>query len=400
MPGSYGTLPSELGLLTNLEYLLLSHLSISGSLPSELGRLTNLRLFQMDDNLISGSIPDEFQSMTSLEALSLISNQVTGSLPTWIGDSWSSNLVVMGLSQNDLEGELPTSLGNLYQLTALALDKNYNLTGDTLPISRLTNLEVLFLQENQFRHRITDIFLYKLTKLQALDISDNQFSGEIPVHLMNFPSLQIMDVSNNELSEFPNMIQPDGDINLVHDGMTVNHTKLQFLALHNNNQISNIEIPSTLAYLTQLTHLDLTGLQFTGTMPEWLGTELTTLSYLFLADMPTLSPGSIPESFQKLQSMVDLSLQNSSRTGPLPYWVEDLDRIQLLDLSDNQLTGELIWVITDMRALRFLLLQRNRLNGTIPTEFTTGDKLFGTYKNGESYIAYQRLSIMDCVLWT
>jgi Leucine-rich repeat (LRR) protein len=383
MPGSYGTIPPELGLLTSMEYLLLSELSIIGSLPTELGQLAKLLLLRMDTNMITGSIPDEFQSLTNLQVLNFVDNQLTGKIPTWIGDSWSSKLELLGLSQNRLEGTIPTSLAKMNNLLVLALDKNYNLTGDTVPISRLTNLELLYLQQNQFRHRITDIFLYQLTKLQVLDISDNLFSGEIPVHLMNHPALQIMDVSYNQLSKFPDMVQPNGDINLVHNNMTVDHTNLQFLALHNNQQISNIQIPTTLAYLTKLTHLDLTGLQFTGTMPEWLGNEVTTLSYLFLADMPTLTPGSIPESFQRLQNLVDISLQNSSRTGPIPLWVEDWDRVQLLDLSDNALTGELPWTVTDMISLRFLLLHKNRLNGTISEDFTSGTKLFGTCNNDD-----------------
>lgn len=48
-----GSLPIELGLLTELKYLGLYHNQLKGSIPSELGGLTKLRIF----NQLTSSIP-------------------------------------------------------------------------------------------------------------------------------------------------------------------------------------------------------------------------------------------------------------------------------------------------------------------------------------------------------
>ena len=51
-----GTLPTELGTLTNLKHLFLSGNRISGTIPSELGRVSWDDLF-LDSNYLSGTVP-------------------------------------------------------------------------------------------------------------------------------------------------------------------------------------------------------------------------------------------------------------------------------------------------------------------------------------------------------
>ena len=53
-----GTIPTELGNLTNLRFLYLGGNSLSGSIPTELGNLTNLEYLHLYDNQLSGDIPD------------------------------------------------------------------------------------------------------------------------------------------------------------------------------------------------------------------------------------------------------------------------------------------------------------------------------------------------------
>ena len=52
-----GSIPAELGLLANLEELILSSNDLSGTIPSSLGQLTNLEWLYLDGNDLSGSIP-------------------------------------------------------------------------------------------------------------------------------------------------------------------------------------------------------------------------------------------------------------------------------------------------------------------------------------------------------
>ena len=64
--------------------------------------------------------------------------------------------------------------------------------------------------------------------------------------------------------------------------------------------------------------------------------------------------GPIPDSYQHLQNLVDLSLKHSNRNGTIPLWLEAMDDLILLDLGNNKLTGEISWELTDMLSLRFL----------------------------------------------
>lgn len=54
-----GQIPTELGLCTALNSLVLSENKLSGSLPTELGRLTNLLELIVDRNFLSGTIAPE-----------------------------------------------------------------------------------------------------------------------------------------------------------------------------------------------------------------------------------------------------------------------------------------------------------------------------------------------------
>ena len=66
-----GTIPSEIGLLTQLKMLGLSGNRFTGMLPSELGLLTQLETLVFRDNSITGTIPNELFQLTQLEALHL-----------------------------------------------------------------------------------------------------------------------------------------------------------------------------------------------------------------------------------------------------------------------------------------------------------------------------------------
>ena len=72
--GLEGTIPSELGSLTNLQELSLNNNSLSGSIPSELGALTYLQHLSLNNNALSGSIPSELGALTYLQYLSLNNN--------------------------------------------------------------------------------------------------------------------------------------------------------------------------------------------------------------------------------------------------------------------------------------------------------------------------------------
>ena len=58
MNGLTGSIPPEIGNLTNLIYLNLSGNQFTGSIPSEIGNLTNLNELWLNINQLSGQIPE------------------------------------------------------------------------------------------------------------------------------------------------------------------------------------------------------------------------------------------------------------------------------------------------------------------------------------------------------
>ena len=83
---------------------------LTGSIPPEIGNLTNLIKLRLDFNQLTGPIPPEIGNLTNLEVLSLRDNQLTGSIPSEIGNL--TNLTLLSLSNNQLTGIIPDEICN------------------------------------------------------------------------------------------------------------------------------------------------------------------------------------------------------------------------------------------------------------------------------------------------
>ncbi len=124
LPGNNltGTLPTELGGLSNLTDLVLYNNVVTGEIPPELGGLSNLIRLSLDSNRLTGEIPPELGGLSNLTGLYLQSNQLTGEIPPELGGL--SNLSQLGFDRNQLTGEIPPELGGLSNLTHLFLSSN------------------------------------------------------------------------------------------------------------------------------------------------------------------------------------------------------------------------------------------------------------------------------------
>ena len=144
-----GSIPPELGDLSNLRYLHLFNNSLTGSIPPELGDLTKLRYLHLFNNSLTGSIPPELGDLTKLERLDLHGNNLSGPIPPELGDL--SNLEILWLADNALSGSIPPELGDLANLERLDLADN-DLSGSIPPeLGDLANLERLDLADNTCR---------------------------------------------------------------------------------------------------------------------------------------------------------------------------------------------------------------------------------------------------------
>ncbi len=172
-----GSIPPELGNLANLEILWLPMNQLVGPIPPELGNLANLKLLWLQRNQLVGPIPPELGNLAELKEFFLNENQLTGSIPPELGNL--ANLKLLGLQKNQLIGPIPSELGNLAELQSLLLSENQLTGGIPSELGKLSNLEGLLLFENQLTGRIPTEF-GNLSKLQSLRLSENQLTGQIP----------------------------------------------------------------------------------------------------------------------------------------------------------------------------------------------------------------------------
>lgn len=105
----------------------LGNANLSGQLVSQLGQLTNLQYLELYSNNISGKIPEELGNLTNLVSLDLYMNNLSGPIPTTLGKL--AKLRFLRLNNNTLTGTIPRSLTTVMTLQVLDLSNN-QLTGD------------------------------------------------------------------------------------------------------------------------------------------------------------------------------------------------------------------------------------------------------------------------------
>ncbi len=127
-----GTLPPEIGDLSELTDLLLSYNDIGGNIPPELGNLTNLATLRLDDNIFTGSIPPTLAGLGNLTDLLVDYNQLSGcydsALQVLCGQlSTSNNASISEGNGFDAEWETFCSTGTCTPLCPISLSLSGNI---------------------------------------------------------------------------------------------------------------------------------------------------------------------------------------------------------------------------------------------------------------------------------
>ncbi|MYB49885.1 MAG: ATP-binding cassette domain-containing protein [Dehalococcoidia bacterium] len=158
-------------------------------------RVTQLIVHQ---NQLGGTIPPELGELTELTTLSLNGNRLSGGIPAQL--SQLSKLTALHLHTNRLEGRIPPALGQLTNLRQLHLQNN-RLSGPIpAELGKLTNLDGLWLSDNQLSEEIPHD-LGRLTNLAQLNLRSNRLSGSIPPELGNLgTNLQRLRLNGNRLT--------------------------------------------------------------------------------------------------------------------------------------------------------------------------------------------------------
>ena len=194
--GLSGTIPAELGSLTELTVLSLPNNRLTGMIPPQLGNLPRLRELSLGINRLTGTIPPELGDLRFLRTLSLFVNEFTGTIPPELGRL--VNLRNLYLADSGLTGPIPAELGDLANLVNLWLGGN-ELTGPIpAALGRLSKLQLL-LSNNQLTGPIpSDLGL--LENLETLRLSGNRLTGTIPGSMRNLTNLTGLFLARNQLT--------------------------------------------------------------------------------------------------------------------------------------------------------------------------------------------------------
>jgi len=247
-----GKIPNSMGSLLKLQVLLLRNNNLTGELSSSLRNCTKLVMLDMAKNRLSGSIPDWIGSkLLELQILSLGNNYFYGSLPLQI--CYLKNIQLLDLSLNNLSGKIPKCIKNFFSMSqAISLRDDqvhlYFVNTSYAKGSHVYNLNALLMWKGSEKMFTND----GLSLLKSIDLSSNQFSGEIPKEIEDLFGLISLNLSRNYLTgKIPSNI---GEL-----------TSLESLDMSRNQLVGSI--PLSLAQIDRLAVLDLSHNYLSGKIP-------------------------------------------------------------------------------------------------------------------------------------
>lgn len=150
------TLPTEIGTLTHLQYIVLGNMH--PRIPTEIGNLWNLGKLNFQQPGLGGAnttqraatIPTEIGRLTNLWSLVLVGDDLlTGTIPTEVG--LLTHLKHLAIKESHLGGQFPSELGLLTKLTGFQVRQLREVHGTipselgNLALGPLREFEVLFL---------------------------------------------------------------------------------------------------------------------------------------------------------------------------------------------------------------------------------------------------------------
>ncbi|XP_077214701.1 leucine-rich repeat receptor-like protein kinase family protein [Tasmannia lanceolata] len=381
--------------LPNLSNLNLANNFFNQLIPLRLSQCTSLQTLNLSNNLLWGTIPDQVSHFSSLKVLDLSKNHLQGQIPHTLASLKS--LQVLNLANNWFSGKLPSSVfGNLSELLLLDLSENPFLMSE-IPqeLGKLETVQQILLQRSNFYGGIPSSFV-GLLGLEVLDLSQNNLTGTIPLGLgLGLGKLISLDISQNKLSgSFPTDIclgkglinlslhtnfftglMPDSlekclnleRIQVQNNGFSGDFPyglwtlpKLKLIRAE-NNRFSG-EIPSSISMAAQLEQIQIDNNSFTGRIPQGLG--LISSMYRFSASLNGFY-GDLPNNFCDSPVMSIINLSHNSLSGRIPE-IKKCRKLVSLSLADNSFTGNIPVSLSELPVLTYIDLSNNNLSGEIP----------------------------------
>ncbi|XP_022573898.2 receptor like protein 21-like [Brassica napus] len=277
------------------------------------------------------------------------------------------NLEVLDVSWNDLSNSIFPFLNAATSLTTLFLRGNFR--DGPFPIkefSHLTKLKALDLSLNKFSGSMELQELKNLKNFELLNLCGNRLHGFIS-ELTNLPKLELLNLARNNFS---------GPITAVCD-----MKNLRELDLSENHFVG--QLPLCLGSLKKLRVLDLSSNQFSGNIPssfssleslEYLSLLNNNFSSLFslnpLTNLTNLKVFKVSSTSDKVQVesegnsepkfQLRVAVLRSCSLEKIPSFLVYQKNLRLVDLSSNRLSGNPpTWLLLNNTQLEVLLLQKN-----------------------------------------
>ncbi|CAN6908845.1 unnamed protein product [Brassica oleracea] len=369
---SFSFLP-DFGKLTNLESLYLSYMGLVGEIPSSvssLNRLTDLRLF---GNELTGSV-SPLLNLSKLSLLDLSNNQFSGYFPCSLLAMPFLDRILEPLSKLTNLQELYLSFQNTTDpinfVSSLGFKslESLDLSGNT--VSRLNpgspNLRELYLDNCSINEFPT--FIQNLPKLEYLKIANNRLKGEVPKWLWSMPSLIQLSLSHNSLDSFegsPKMLLNSSLVildlrsNAFRGSLPVISPKLYFM-LASNNSFEG-DIPLSLCNQSYLGVIDLSHNNFSGSIPRCLITS--TVEGLNLRNNNLI--GRFPDIFDKNGSLSAVDVSHNQITGQLPRSLTNSKNLEVLNVEGNRIADTFPFWLKGLPNLKIIVLRSNKFHGPI-----------------------------------
>ncbi|KAL3737658.1 hypothetical protein ACJRO7_019227 [Eucalyptus globulus] len=271
---------------------------------------------------------------------------------------------------------------------------------------RLVHMESLNLAFNSFNFSSIPYGFGNLSKLQYLNLSYSEFSGEIPLDISQLSKLVSVDLSTywDETLRPRNVLMRTLHMPNM-GGFVHNLTGLKELDLSLVSLLS--PFPPILANFSSLTLLKLASCGLNGNFPVSIF-KLPNLEVLSVADNSNLfgffpkthwgSPlkslylsytnfsGEIPTSIGNLSLLNELRAGSCYFSGSLPSSMGNLSHLTILELHGNNLQGQIPISFANLTHLSVLRLFHNNLQGPVPVSFSNLTQL------SELQLSYNNLS--------